>query len=504
MHPYCINKMPKQFSSQWDFGDLFEYAARPQNSHILTVSELTEKIKSILEREFTEVWVRGEISTLKLHQASGHMYFELKDNDARISCIIFRGQEGIERDLLRDGQQIVVYGRLTVFPQKGEYRLIVRNILFEGLGKLMLELERLKRKLAAEGLLDPSRKRPIPPFPTRIGLVTSLSGAAIRDVIRILSASKCNLEIILAPCRVQGAGAAQEIAYAIQLLNRWHRQMVLTVQQIPEELRPTKPGLDLILVTRGGGSMEDLWAFNEEVVARAIAASAIPVISAVGHETDWTISDLVADLRAPTPTAAANIIIKMYTEAEQHLEATLHRILTRAKTITQHLTKDLRSVALQLRSLSPRREAELYEQRFGDLADRLFDSVLTRVRVNTQELLRLQASLQYHRPANELRIRQQQLDHYASRLTQITNHALQKIHSNLDHLASKLQLLGPMQTLARGYSITFDAISGKIIRSAEQLRPGQTLRTKFLHGQAISRVESTEIEHPDQNQQVST
>src|SRR5881394_3925287 len=265
----------------------------PKTSRVFTVSELTRSIRGTLETKFGSVWVQGEISNYKLHP-SGHQYFTLKDQRAQISCVIWRDTMASPRQPLVDGAQVQIYGTVTVFESQGKYQLRVEILQPRGVGMLQAKFEALKRKLEAEGLFAPERKRSLPKFPRRIGIVTSPTGAAIRDILNVLRRRAPWLQILINPVRVQGTGAAQEIAVAIREL------------ATPNE--NWKP-LDLIVIARGGGSMEDLWEFNEEIVARAMAAAEIPIVSAVGHEIDFTISDFVADLRAPTPSAAAELIV---------------------------------------------------------------------------------------------------------------------------------------------------------------------------------------------------
>src|SRR5277367_4886536 len=271
--------------SQWDFGELFP---TEQIRKVLSVSELTAQVKRLLEKTVGQIWVGGEVTNLRA-QTSGHIYFTLKDAGAQLSCVCFRDAARESRALLADGQQVILQGDVTVYEVRGQYQLVVRQIELRGVGALQVAFEKLKLKLAAEGLFAPERKRPLPKYPQRFGLVTSPTGAAIRDVLHVVQRRNPGLEIILAPCRVQGQRAAAEIAEAIRLLNEFGK-------------------LDLILITRGGGSLEDLWPFNEEVVARAIFESTIPIVSAIGQEIDFTIADFVADLRAATPSAGAEII----------------------------------------------------------------------------------------------------------------------------------------------------------------------------------------------------
>src|SRR5438067_909828 len=268
--------------------DFFQTSAR-----VFTVSELTRHIRGVLETKFGAVWVQGEISNYKLHP-SGHQYFTLKDQRAQIACVIWRDAIAPPRQPLVDGTQVQVYGTVTVFEARGQYQLNVQILQPRGVGLLQARFETLKRKLDAEGLFAPERKRPLPKFPRRIGIVTSPTGAAIRDMLNVLRRRAPWLQILISPVPVQGTGAAQEIAVAIRELAAAN-----------ENFAP----VDLIVVTRGGGSMEDLWEFNEEIVARAIAGVTVPIVSAIGHEIDFTICDFVADLRAPTPSAAAELIV---------------------------------------------------------------------------------------------------------------------------------------------------------------------------------------------------
>src|SRR2546428_8932288 len=273
-----------------------------QTSKIFTVTELTRSIRSTLETKFGAVWVQGEVSNYKLHP-SGHQYFTLKDARAQIACVIFRNTMAPLRQPLVDGTEVQVYGQVSVFEARGQYQLSVQILQTRGLGLLQAKFEALKRKLEAEGLFEAARKRPLPKLPKRIGIVTSPSGAAIRDMLNVLRRRAPWLQILINPVRVQGIGAAAEIAVAIRELAN-------------EAFAP----LDLIVVTRGGGSIEDLWEFNEEIVARAIFHSAVPIVVAVGHEIDFTISDFVADLRAPTPSAAAELIVPDIIDLQRRID----------------------------------------------------------------------------------------------------------------------------------------------------------------------------------------
>ena len=297
----------------------------PQTSKVFTVSELTRSIRGTLETRFAGVWVQGEISNYKLHP-SGHQYFTLKDQRAQISCVIWRDTMAPLRQPLVDGAQVQVYGTVTVYETRGQYQLSVQILQPRGVGLLQARFEALKRKLQSEGLFAPERKRPLPKFPQRIGIVTSPSGAAIRDMLNVLRRRAPWLQILINPVRVQGTGAAQEIAVAIREL------------ATPNEVFAR---VDLIVVTRGGGSIEDLWEFNEEIVARAIFHSALPIVSAVGHEIDFTICDFVADLRAPTPSAAAELIVPDIIDLQHRIDgcgrALARQLLNRVREVQQRL-----------------------------------------------------------------------------------------------------------------------------------------------------------------------
>jgi exodeoxyribonuclease VII large subunit len=463
--------MGKQTKSQWDFGELFP--AEPTR-RVLTVSELTTQVKRLLEKSIGLVWVTGEVTNLRV-QSSGHVYFTLKDANAQLNCVLFRG-EGVEnRDLLQDGQKLVVQGDLTVYEPRGQYQLVVRAVELQGVGALQLAFERLKRKLQAEGLFAPERKRPLPKYPHRIGLVTSPTGAAIRDVLHVIRRRNPALEIIFTPCRVQGDGAGQEIAAAIRLLNAFN-----------SALRTPGSALELLLLTRGGGSLEDLWAFNEEAVARAIFESAIPVVSAIGHEIDFTISDFVADVRAATPSAAAEIITEgvfasrpFVSEAPGWMAQHIHRRLERE-------SEDLRQWLQRMTRLHPRRRLNEKLQLLDDLQTGLWRRVKQRWRDFHSGWRNARQRLLRVRPAQLLERRQRNLLELDRRLREQISQRLIGHRSRFAMLESRLCLLSPTNVLDRGYSITSDAATGKVIRDAEEVSPGQALKTRLKKGEIRS------------------
>ena len=441
---------------------------------VFTVGELTADVRRLLERHIGEIWVSGEVSNLRA-QSSGHIYFTLKDATAQLSCVVFRSDPVAGRDALQDGRKVVLKGQLTVYEARGQYQLQILAIELQGVGALQAQFERLKQKLAAEGLFAIERKRPLPPYPQCVGLVTSPTGAAIRDVMHVVQRRNPSLRFIFVPCAVQGPSAAPEIAAAIRLLNEWSEK--------------SGRALDAILLTRGGGSLEDLWAFNEESVARAIFHSRAPVVSAVGHEIDFTISDFVADLRAATPSAAAEILTEgvfaacrwMAQVGDQLRETVLRRVAAERRHCQQ--------VQLRLQSRHPRRALNDRLQRLDDLRSSL-DRCVRHDVDRLQDLSRaLRERLARLRPERLLAQRREQLARGQSALRDRLQQSLLRRHHLHQSLVDRLRLLGPEQTLARGYSITTDAVTRQVIRRAADTQPGQKLRTRVAEGEVDSSVE---------------
>jgi len=461
--------MPRQASSQWDFGG--ELFPKEATRRVFSVSELTADIRRLLERSLGQCWVAGEITNCRL-QSSGHLYFTLKDAGAQISCVLFRGDAVVGRQALQDGQKVILKGEMAVYEPRGQYQLHVLAVEPQGVGALQAAFEKLKQRLAAEGLFAPERKRPLPRFPQSIGLVTSPTGAALRDVLHAVRRRHPALRIIFVPCAVQGAGAASEIAAAIGLLNQWS----------------SRPGrkLDAILLTRGGGSLEDLWAFNEEAVARAIVQSAVPVVSAVGHEIDFTISDFAADLRAATPTAGAELLTEGVFAAARWLEEVQGRM---GDTVRRRLASEQRhqgQLAQRLRASHPRRQLNRRLQLLDDLHTELTRSMRSGLQERRLAARNLALRLGRLRPARLLVQRRQNLLQQRDRLREQTKNRLHSLRQHCDALAARLRLLGPEQVLARGYSITMDAKGGQIIRSARDTLPGQKLKTRLQTGEVQS------------------
>jgi exodeoxyribonuclease VII large subunit len=470
--------MAKPVKSQWDFGELFP---PEQIRKVLSVADLTRQIKRLLEKQVGEIWVTGEVTNLRL-QSSGHVYFTLKDAEAQLSCVLFRGEAQVERSLLQDGRKVTLQGDVTVYEPRGQYQLRVTQVELQGTGALQVAFEKLKQKLNAEGLFAPERKRPLPRYSQRIGLVTSPTGAAIRDVLHVVERRNPALEIILAPCRVQGAGAAEEIAAAIRLLNEFNSAPLAVGHQ--------RLAIDLILVTRGGGSLEDLWAFNEEVVARAIFESALPVVSAVGHEIDFTISDFVADVRAATPSAAAEIITEGVFASCQFLSEAAQRIRLLVRQQIEDKRYELTQAAQRLARVHPRRRLNDWLQRLDDAQTSLMRCAKQGARRQRLAWQALGDRLARVRPSVVLRQKRELLIQLERRLHEQVRQQLAIRKNGFAALQGRLRLLGPEQVLARGYSITTDAQSGKVLREANAVKVGQRLKTRLHAGEVFSRAES--------------
>ncbi len=456
-----------------------------QTSKVLTVAELTRAIRGTLETKFGAVWVQGEISNYKLHP-SGHQYFTLKDQRAAVACVIFRNTLPPDAPRLADGAQVQIYGNITVFEARGQYQLSVQIVQSRGAGLLQAKFEALKRKLEAEGLFDPARKRPLPRFPRRIGIVTSPSGAAIRDMLNVLQRRAPSLQILVNPVRVQGTGAATEIAVAIRELAHMNVAQLSKLRgdgvQVENLLHDrTTPAVDLIVITRGGGSIEDLWEFNEEIVARAIVDSPIPIVSAVGHEVDFTIADFVADLRAPTPSAAAELIVPDMLDL-------LRRVDERAARLKRNLRSFLEHSQTRLRFLSEKTLARELQQRLRDaqqtidLARESFARITGRVLLQARATLGARAqTLQAHSPARELTARTERVKELQRRLTAWPTVAMQTARRRFQNTEGILRVLGPEATLRRGYSITTDE-DKQLIREVAQAKPQRRIHTRVSDG----------------------
>ena len=413
---------------------------------IYRVSEINRLIRVTLENEFGRVWIEGEVSNLR-KPASGHLYFTLKDETAQIAAVFFRGHQRDLRLEIRDGLKIRVLGEISVYEPAGQYQIVVAKVEEAGRGSLQEAFEALKKKLADEGLFDEARKKPIPILPQHVGIVTSPTGAAIRDILNILARRFPNLHIVIAPCRVQGAGAAEEIAAAIDLLNE-------------------RGGIDVMIVGRGGGSLEDLWCFNDEVVARSIARSKIPVISAVGHEIDFTISDLVADLRAPTPSAAAELMVGQKEAFEQQLRHVFLGLVRALREQMLHARHRLLTAGRSYVFREPRNLVRQYAQQI--------DSLRLRILRGSESVMRE---------------RQQDIETLRMRLLHQTDLWRRSRTQDLRRLESQLRALSPRAVLDRGFSITHTA-GGRVVRRIGDVNIGDPLITQLAEGSIESRTVS--------------
>lgn len=411
---------------------------------VYQVAEINRLASAVIENEFGYLWVEGELSGVT-HARSGHLYFSLKDEKAVLHAAFFRGsQRGLAFEP-RDGLKVQAYGQLTIYEARGNYQMVVRQLEEAGKGSLQEAFEKLKKKLAAEGLFAEERKRPIPLLPQHVGIVTSPTGAAIRDMLQVVARRFPNLHIVLAPTKVQGGGAAEEIAEGIRGLNEFG-------------------GIDVIILGRGGGSLEDLWAFNEEIVARAIAASGVPVISAVGHETDFTIADFVADLRAPTPSAAAELVVGRKEAFEEQLSNTAHRLARGLQTSLLELKNRLLAVSRSYVFREPHNLVKQHREIMEGLRRRMV-----------------------HSTTAVMQRRQQRLDEAALRLGHRLEAAVATRKQDLRRVAAQVHALSPIAILDRGFSITRSA-SGHVVRSAEEVEIGDALETLLAHDRILSHV----------------
>jgi exodeoxyribonuclease VII large subunit len=436
---------------------------------VLTVSALTALVRGVLEENFDQVWVEGEISNLATPQ-SGHCYFTLKDAGAQLRCVMFRGAARAMKFTPRDGMRVLTRGRLTLFEPRGEYQLVAEYLEPQGIGGLQLAFIQLKERLAKEGLFLDLHKRAIPKLPQRIGVVTSPTGAAIRDILTVLSRRFANVELLICPVRVQGEGAAAEIAQAIDDLNR-------------------VGNLDVMIVGRGGGSLEDLWAFNEEVVARAIHRSSVPIISAVGHEIDFTIADFVADLRAATPSAAAELVVRSKQELTAELDALSHRLdmsqlrrLERWRALTSALSRSVTDPSRILGHLSQRVDA--LDGRLSREAGLLLEKSGERVGTLSARLSRQSPALTLSRTSERLAALSRRMDHALER-------RLAGSAESLRLFSGTLNAVSPLATLSRGYSITRKLPGRFVVRDSREIEPGDRLELSFAAGGALCRVETT-------------
>ncbi len=436
-----------------------------------TVSELTARIRDLLAKNFTDISVQGEISNCREAQ-SGHIYFTLKDDRAQVRCVFFKQQQRGIKFRPEDGLQMTVRGSLSVYETRGEYQIYVENLEPIGLGALQLAFEQLKKRLEAEGLFDPARKKPLPLLPSRIGIVTSPRGAAVRDVVRILTRRFPNVHLTVYPVRVQGEGSAEEIVKALKFFNA--RKLV-----------------DVLIVARGGGSLEDLWAFNEEIVARAIFASGIPVISGVGHETDFTIADFVADVRASTPSAAAELVVQTRREFDKHIAELCETLAGLVRYRLLELSRRVHEFSARRGFRRPLDLLRQQRQRADEMTSRLALGLRARLAQSRKRFtaahLRI-ASFDFRVKIAAFRLR---LERRAAELGVRIERLLRAKRDRLEKLALQLQERSPLRVLERGYAIATGA-AGNLLRDAAQVALGDTVSIQLHRGKLFTEVKRKE------------
>ena len=443
-------------------------SSQSRQQQIFTVTRLNSAVRMILEQDLGLVWLTGELSNLAM-PSSGHWYFSLKDISAQVRCAMFKGNNRRVPFRPQDGMQVLVQARVSLYEPRGDYQLIIESMQPAGDGMLALRFEELKRRLDAEGLFDEGRKRPLPREPRAVGLVTSATGAALHDMLTVLKRRAPDLPVFIYPTQVQGSAAISQIVAAITLANR-------------------RAEVDVLIVGRGGGSLEDLWCFNEEAVARAIAGSAIPVVSAVGHEVDVTISDFAADLRAPTPSAAAELVAPDRSARAQrlvHLKQRLVQAISRRQTAARHGFALLQK---RLDHQDPKRRLEQQSQRLDELSGRLQQLLNLRLHQGERRLANLELRLQARSPSTLLAAGKRRHQLAEERLHSLMNKRQDLAAHRLAMLSARLDGISPLATLGRGYSITRTP-SGEVISRAAQVSPGQQLVTMLAEGELRVRVE---------------
>ncbi|ENM5774309.1 exodeoxyribonuclease VII large subunit [Vibrio mimicus] len=439
------------------------------NRNIYTVSRLNAEVRLLLENEMGIVWLVGEISNFSA-PVSGHWYLTLKDSQAQVKCAMFKGNNRLVNFKPQNGQQVLVKARLSLYEPRGDYQIILESMQPEGDGRLQQQFEQLKMLLAAEGLFAQTRKKPLPENPRCVGIITSRTGAALHDILHVLKRRDPNLPVVIYPTLVQGEDAAIQIAQAIGRAN-------------------SRAECDVLIVGRGGGSLEDLWCFNHEIVARTIAASDIPIISAVGHEIDVTIADFVADVRAPTPSAAAELVSR----DNRHKQQALHQWQAKLASGMRHYLAQQHTqfarIQHKLDKQHPQTRLERQQQQLDELSLRLEQKMHQRLATQQQRWDRLSHKIQLNSPTHLIRQQRFNLLQQEQRLTQLIQHHLIQSRHQLALLSEKMDAVSPLATLARGYSVTRTA-QGELVRQSAQVKPGDTLVTQLMDGEILSTVNS--------------
>lgn len=435
---------------------------------IYSVSRLNAEIRAVLEGSFPLLWVEGEISNLSTPR-SGHSYFSLKDSHAQVRCALFRGKRQLLRFQPDDGDQVLIRARISLYEARGDFQLIVEHMESAGAGALQRAFDELKAKLDKEGLFDTNRKKPLPAYPRRIGVITSATGAAVRDILQVLQRRFPALPVLIYPVPVQGQNASREIIQALKLADQ-------------------RQDCDLLILARGGGSLEDLAAFNDENLARTIAALKTPIISAIGHEIDFTIADFVADRRAPTPSAAAElatidqqVLLDSLQQQRKRLLRSIRQQLHQEKTLLTHLVQ-------KLRLLHPRGKLEQQQQRLDELSSKLEQRFGSLLSSHEHMLDKLSARLNQYSPLHRLQHMSARLNTSRQRLGYLSQTLLSKKQLRLSALSRELNAISPLQTLGRGYSITQVVATGEILRSSKQVQAGDEITTRLMDGELVSNV----------------
>ncbi|WP_417879424.1 exodeoxyribonuclease VII large subunit [Vibrio sp.] len=435
------------------------------NPNIFTVSRLNAEVRMLLENEMGIVWLVGELSNFSA-PVSGHWYFSLKDARAQVKCAMFKGNNRRVSFKPLNGNQVLVKARLSLYEPRGDYQLIVESMQPEGDGRLQQMFDELKMKLAGEGLFAQHLKKPLPDNPKRIGVITSKTGAALYDILDVLKRRDPSLPVIVYPTTVQGEDAAFKIAQAIGRAN-------------------SRNECDILIVGRGGGSLEDLWCFNHEIVARTIASSQIPIVSAVGHEIDVTIADFVADVRAPTPSVAAELVSRDNSHKAQTILSKQQALMNAWRHYKHQQKIQLNRLQFALEKQHPRYQLEKQSQKLDSLTSRMQQALIRQITQSRNQLERAQQRLNFYSPNKAIERNQYHLKNNKERLIQAINQHLLNQHYRVSLQAEKLDTVSPLSTLKRGYSITRDE-NGKLITDTKQLRSGQTINTKFIDGDIYS------------------
>ena len=448
--------------------------AGSQARRVLTVTELTVRVRDLLEQEFFEVWVEGELSNCRVWN-TGHLYFTLKDGASQIRSVIFRSALRYLRFKPADGLRVVARGRVSVYEPKGEYQLVCEHLEPHGLGALQLAFDQLKKRLHAEGLFDAARKRPLPALPRKIGIVTSLDGAAIRDIIKVLRRRYANAHLVICPARVQGQDAAPDVARALRQIAR-------------------VPGVDVVIVGRGGGSIEDLWAFNEEMVARAISRVPVPVISAIGHETDVTIADFVADVRAPTPSAAAELVVAGKDQFGSRIDTLRDRLRAAERAQVQRLSRRVHVVDSRPAFAGFRARLAMRSRHAADLSHSLARLARAAANARMRRIQALERRLSAFDAGRRLALWKARLVGSDGRLATAFRRQHHRAAAHLGNIAGRLDSLSPLAVLGRGYAVAWNADKTMVLRDAASVAPGDTVRVTLSRGEIDAKVTKTKTE----------